>query len=134
MKKKLFLSSICLLFITACEDKQKYEAAVLAQMQTEQDVKDYNIDPEDMTECIVNVTSDNMPGAFPLDPERLTAYQNYTKMLKMSSATDKKKAFDELRNTFSDPIQLRDAHSNYTESMMECINIFIQRAEEDAEE
>ena len=126
--KKIILICISLFLLPACADKEQYEAAVLAEMQAEQDVKDYNIDPEIMAECVVKVSSDNMPGQFPLDPARLTAYQNYTKMLSMSTAKDKQKTFEELRSTFGSPKELAEAHSNYTDSVMNCYSVIIDRA------
>lgn len=134
--KKLLLICISVLLLPACADKEQYEAAVLAEMQAEQDVKDYNIDPAQMAECVVDVSSKNMPGSFPLDPARLTAYQNYTKMLSMSTAKDKQKTFNELRSTFGSPKELAEAHSNYTDSIMNCYSVIIDRVtgEEEAEE
>ncbi len=129
--KKLLLICAAALLMTACTDKNNYEEAVLAQMISDQDIKDYNIDPEEMTECVVDVTAKKMPGMFPLDPDRMIAYQLYTKMVSMSTATDKKKIFDELRSSFGSAIELRDAHSNYTDSLMTCINIFTQREVEE---
>ncbi len=126
--KKLLLICTSALVLTACADKNQYEEAVLAQMEKEQDIKDYNIDPVEMADCVVSTTSKNMPGLFPLDPDRLMSYQRYTKMLSMNTAKDKKKTFEELRTTFGSEKELGDAHSNYTESFMECINVFIQRA------
>ncbi len=128
--KKILLICATVVLLTACADKKQYEEVVLAQMEKEQDIKDYNIDPQEMADCVVESTSKNMPGFFPFDVKRLTAYQNYTKMLSMSTAKDKKKTFDELRSTFGSPQELGAAHSNYTESQMTCINIFIQRAED----
>lgn len=128
--KKLILICASALLLTACSEKNQYEEAVLAQMEKEQDIKDYNIDPQEMTDCVVESTSKNMPGFFPFDVEKLTAYQNYTKMLSMNNSKDKKKSFEELRSVFGSPKELGDAHSNYTESQMTCINIFIQRSED----
>lgn len=132
--KKLLLICATALLMTACTDKNNYEEAVLTQMKTEQDIKDYNIAPDDMTECVVEVTAKKMPGMFPLDPDRMMAYRLYTKMVSMSSAKDKKKVFEELKSSFGSPEELRDAHSNYTDSLMTCINIFTQRAVDAAEE
>lgn len=128
--KKLLLICASTLFLTACADKQQYEEAVLTQMQTEQDIKDYKIDPELMVKCVVDLSSKNMPGAFAYDPARLTAYQNYTSMLSMSTATDKQKKLEELRSLFGTPRELAKAHANYTESVMNCIASIIMKSEE----
>ena len=119
--KKILLICFTTLFLTACADKEAYEQAVLAEIIDEEDVKDYNIDPEKMTKCVVDHTTEKMPGLFPFDPDRLMAYQNYTKMLSMNTAEDKKKAFEELRLAFGSPKALADAHGNYTQGIMDCI-------------
>jgi hypothetical protein len=131
---KILLICTSILFLTACADKQNYEQAVLAEMQTEQDLKDYKIDPEHMMKCVVELASKKMQGLFPVDPKRLTAYQNYTKMLSMSSAEDKQKKLEELRSLFGSPKELAKAHSNYTESVMNCLAAIIMESESKAKE
>lgn len=120
--KKTILILCCVLFLSACADKENYQKAVLEQMQTEQDVKDYKIDPEYIAKCIVDTSTPKMPGLFPFDPARLTAYRNYVKMLTLTKSKDPKKVMDELRTAFGSAKALADAHSNYTESVMECIS------------
>lgn len=127
---KKILVGLAVLALAGCAEKQEFEQAVLEQMKTEKDIKDYNIEPEKMTDCVVSTTSTNMPGIFALDPERRTAYKNYTKMLKLSSSPDTKKTLDELRVDFGSPKELAEAHANYTESMMECISGLVTNTEQ----
>jgi len=131
--KKILLICASTLLLTACADKQEYTDAVLAEMKTEKDLKDYNIDPEHMTKCVVDLSSEGMPGAFPLDPIRLTSYQNYTKMLSMNAVEDKQSMLEELRSVFGSPEELAAAHSNYTESVMNCIAAILMESESDEE-
>ena len=132
--KKLLLICTATLFLTACADKANYEAAVLAEMQVEKDLKDYKLDPQEMTDCVVEMSSKGMPGAFPFDPVRLTSYQKYTKMLSMRTIEDKQKTFEELRTLFGSPKELAEAHSNYTISVMDCLAGIIKKSEPEAEE
>jgi hypothetical protein len=132
--KKLLLISISALLLPACADKNQYEQAVLEQMQKEQDVKDYKISPEEMAKCVVDKTSSNMPGVFALDPQRMTAYRNYTKMLTLAKAEDPKKTLEELRTDFGSAKDLAKAHTNYTESLMECLSVILIKSEEKAKE
>jgi len=133
MKKILLICSIAV-FLTACSDKQAYEAAVLADMQDEKDLKDYNIDPEQMTKCVVDLSSKEMPGVFPFDPDRLMTYQKYTTMLSMHSIEDKQKMLEELRTLFGSPKELAEAHANYTTSVMDCVAAIIKKTEPEIEE
>ncbi|MDI1232056.1 MAG: hypothetical protein PSV18_07525 [Methylobacter sp.] len=132
--KKLLLISLSALLLPACADKNQYEQTVLEQMQLEKDVKDYNLSPERMAKCIVETSSSHMPGIFALDPKRLTAYRNYTKMLTLSSSQDPKKTLEELRADFGSPKDLAEAHTNYTESMMDCFSAVINESEETKQE
>ena len=132
--KKLLLISLCALLLPACADKKQYEQAVLEQMQKEADIKDYKITPEYMTKCVVDTTAKNMPGIFAFDPKRLMAYRNYTKMLNLTKSADPKKTLEELRTDFGSAKDLAEAHTNYTESLMECYSAVISESEEAAKE
>ncbi len=128
--KKLLLISLSACLLSGCADKTQYEQTVLEQMQLEKDIKDYKLSPERMAKCVVDTTSDRMPGVFAFDPKRLMAYRNYTKMLTLSSSKDPKKALDELRTDFGSPKELAEAHANYTESQMDCLSALIGESEE----
>jgi hypothetical protein len=128
--KKLLLISLSALLLAGCADKNEYEQTVLEQLQLEKDVKDYKLSPERMAKCVVDTTSKNMPGVFALDPKRLNAYRNYTKMLMLSSSKDPKKTLEELRSAFGSPKELAEAHANYTESQMDCLSALIGESEE----
>lgn len=132
--KKILLICASTLLLTACADKQEYTDAVLAQMKTEKDLKDYNIDPEHMTTCVVDLSSKGMPGSFPLDPAKLTSYQNYTKMLSMDTVEDKQGMLEELRSVFGSPTELAAAHNNYTKSVMDCIAAILMEPEKNLDE
>lgn len=129
--KKLLLLSLAALLLSGCADKNNYEAAVLADVKRDEskDKKDYKVDPEKMASCIVNMSSQNMPGLFGLDPERLTAYRNYTKMLTLAESPDPKKTMEELRNEFGSVQKLTEARSNYIESQLECLASFVESSD-----
>lgn len=135
--KKLLLIALTVLTVSGCADKEKYEQAVLEEVKKEQEGeggKAYKIDLERMAKCVVETTSKDMPGAFPYDPARLTAYRNYTKMLTLSKAEDPKKTLEELRNDFGSPKALSDAHNNFSESMLNCYAAVSIETEPNADE
>ena len=132
--KKLLLISLAAILLPACADRNQYEQAILEKMQKEQDLKDYKITPEYMTKCVMESTAQNMPGIFALDPKRLMAYRNYTKMLTLDKSPDPKKTLEELRTEFGSARELAEAHSNYTESLVECYSVVISKSEEAAKE
>ena len=128
--KKLLLISLSALLLSGCADRKEYEETVLQQMQLEKDIKDYKLSPERMAKCVVDTSSNNMPGIFSFDPKRMQAYRNYTKMLMLSSSKDPKKTLEELRTDFGSAKELAEAHSNYTESQMDCLAALIGESEE----
>lgn len=129
--KKTVIIFFCILFLSACADKENYQKTVLEQMQTDQDVKDYKMDPEYITRCIVETSSQKMPGLFPFDPARLTAYRNYSEMLALKTSKDPKAVMEKLRKDFGSAKALAEAHSNYTESVMECVSTVSAEAEKE---
>ncbi len=131
MNKKLLISLASLMLLSACADKNHFEEVVLEEMKKEQDVKDYNIEPEKMADCVTDTTYSRMPGFFPFDPDRLAAYRNYAKMLTLAKSSDPKKTLEELRSEFGSPQELAKAHSVYTESIMDCYSAINQQGEDD---
>jgi hypothetical protein len=127
---KKMLAVVVMFVLTGCAEKQEYEQAVLEEMKLEKDIKDYKVEPEKMTECVVTKSSKDMPGMFPLDPERMKAYKNYAKMLQLNHSADPKKMLEELRADFESPKNLAEAHANYMESVLECMSGLVTSAEQ----
>jgi hypothetical protein len=128
MKKLIIAMSV--IFLAGCAEKKEYEQAVLEQMNNEKDIKDYNIDPQTMMQCVVQTTSNKMPGLIFFDPTRRQAYKNYSVMLNLTKTPDPQKSLEELRQAFGSAKGLADAHSNYTESMLECLSGLVTSEEE----
>jgi len=129
MNKKFLSVLAASVLLAACADKQHYEQVVLEEMQKEQDVKDYKIDPEYMAKCVIDTTYSRMPGLFAFDPNRMTAYRNYAKMLTVVKEKDPKKTLDELAKEFGSPQELARAHSIYTESIMDCYTAILHEGD-----
>ncbi len=125
--KKILLLGVALL-LSGCADKNNYEAAVLTELERDAktaDAKEYKMPLDKLAACIVETSAKNMPGIFALDPQRLTAYRHYTKMLTLSQSPDPKKTMEELRSDFGSPKELAAARSNYIESHLECMAMFV---------
>lgn len=124
-----------LLFVVAismmgCAEKGEYKQAVLEQMRNDQDIKDYNVEPEIMATCVVETSAKKMPGLVPFDPSRRQAYKNYVKMIQLNKSEDPKKLLEELRDVFGSPKNLADAHSNYSESVVDCLSGLVTNGEQ----
>ena len=119
--KKSLLILVSALFINACAEKNQYEQAVLKQVSKDPDIKDYNIEPEDMMDCVVAMTSKKMPGLFPMEPRRKAYYLGMAKMLSVSESSNPKKTLEEGRAHFESPKIAVQAMSNYFESTGNCL-------------
>lgn len=117
--------------LSACAEKNQYKEAVLAQLQGDQDLKDYKIKPERMADCVVETSSRNMPGIAELDPERKKAYIAYAKMINLTKSKSPQQVMEELRAEFGSAQELSYAHGNYTESILSCQTALISEGEED---
>jgi len=119
--RKILLFPLILLVLSGCSEKQEFEQAVLKDMQKEQDIKDYEINPEYMADCVVERTSGKMPGIFFGDPKRLEAYKLYTKMLGLNEAENPEQTLKELQKDFGGGRGLSIAKGQYSQSVFECI-------------
>ncbi len=133
MKKNLLLA-LSVLLLTACAEKNQYEQTVLEQMQSDQDIKDYHLDPEEMTQCVVDISSKKIPGLFPFEPRRKPYYIGYSKMLELKKSKDPKKVLAELSELFGSPQEVAKAHENYAESVFFCIQSLVSETEEEQKE
>ncbi len=120
MKKILIIS--LLITLSACSEKDEYQQTVLELIRNDQDIKSYHLDPETITQCIVDLSSKNMPGFVPFEPIRKTAYKGYTKMIALKKSENPKTVLKELRESFGSAKGLADAHRNYSDSYLECIS------------
>ena len=129
--KKNFLILFSGLFLAACgiEEKNQFEQAVLEQMQADQDIKDYKIDPERMTRCVVDLTSRNMPGLFFLDPKRTPYYVGYSKLISLTQSDDPKKRLEEVKQVFGSGKEVMQAKINYSESVFECVTALVSETD-----
>ena len=132
--KRIIILTVSAILLTGCADKKQYEEAILEEMNKEADIKDYKLSPEYMAKCVFEKTAAKMPGVVAFDPDRIQAFRNYTKMLTLSKSADPKKTLDELRTDFGSPKALAEAHTNYTESLVECYATIISESEEELKE
>jgi len=132
--KKILIISLSALILTACSEKEEYSQTVLEQVQNDPDIKSYHLDPDSVTECIVELSSKKMAGFAPFEPMRKDAYKSYTKMIAVKTSKNPEEVLNELRETFGSARGLADAHRNYSASYLECISTITNRGLDDQEE
>lgn len=132
--KKILLISLSVLTLAACSEQNEYEQTVLELISNDPDIKSYHLDPEVVTECIVELSSKKMAGFAPFEPLRKDAYKGYTKMIALKKSEDPEKVLKELQESFGSARGLADAHRNYSESYLECISTVTNRVLDEQEE
>ena len=130
--KKFLLISLSALLLTACsEEKKQFVQAVSEQMQNDQDIKDYDLDPEKMTECVVDLVTQKMPGLFPFDPRRQPYYVGYSKLISVKQSENPKQSLLEVQEAFGSKKATMQALMNYSESVMTCVTALVSESYED---
>jgi len=132
--KKIILIGLSIFTLAACSEKNEYQQTVLELMQKDEDIHSYHLDPETITDCIVDLTTKKMPGFAPFEPIRKEAYIGYTKMIALKTSKEPAEVLNELRELFGSAKGLAKAHMNYSESYLECVSTVTNRALDTGEE
>ena len=132
--KKLLIISLSVLTLAACSEQEAYQQTVFEQISNDPDIKSYHLDPETVTQCIVDLSSKKMPGIVPFEPMRKAAYEGYTKMIGLKKSEKPEEVLQELREYFGDARGLADAHRNYSASYLECVSTVTHRKLDEQEE
>jgi hypothetical protein len=143
--KKIMLLFMVLFLVGCSESRDKYEETVYRLFENEQDLIDYSIDPMSFSKCVVDLSGKNMSGFVNFDPRRATEYKLYSDLVNFkiitenySSRFDKtfhtmdevapKDLLDRLKRDFGSPRGLSDAHRNFSESVLTCVQSFVSRS------
>ncbi|MDP7536755.1 MAG: hypothetical protein QF470_02880 [Methylococcales bacterium] len=143
--KQLAFMFFCALLLTGCTDeKNQYQEHILKLMKTDQDLIDYELDPEEVTRCVVDTSGKKMIGFFSWDPRRTPIYLAYTKLIqfKLNLTTlsnqaeknpqnDPKNELNELRELFGSAQALADAHRNFSDSVLGCFESLTSKTDPD---
>ena len=127
--KKILLLILSTLLLAACAEKNQFEETVLKQMQAEQDIKDYKLDPEEMTSCIMDLTAKKMPGIFPYDPRRKPYYTGLSKLISVKDSEYPQKTLQEGQEAFASKKEAMQAMMNYSQAVMDCIATLLNKQE-----
>ena len=127
--KKLIVLLFAALFLTACPSRQEQtnlKDALNAKLQDDQDLKDYKINPADITDCVVDAIGSSLPG-LPGDPRHARYYQAYAKFLSVKSETEVESAMKEFKDLFGSEKAARTAAVSVTDHIMTCMGDAISR-------
>lgn len=122
--KKLLIAMLVASALSACgrQEKLTLEQALLEKLQADSDLKDYKIDPKDMTDCVVAEIAQSLP-VLPMDPQRGAFFQAYASFV---SSTNPLKAIDDATPLFGSKQEARKAALSVTEHIMSCMGRLLE--------
>lgn len=127
--KKIIVLLFAALCLTACPGRQEQmnlKEALNAKLQDDPDLKDYKINPSEITDCVVDSIADSLPG-LPGDPRHARYFQAYAKFLSVKSETDIENAMKEFKDLFGSEKAARTAAVGVTDHIMTCMGVAISK-------
>lgn len=125
--KLVLAACVALGLFSGCNTKQKtgLQETLVERLKDDQDLKDYNLDPAEVAECVVKEITDSMPG-FAGDPRREKYFEAYGRFLAVKSPADAEKAIGEFQQLFGSPKKAREAANSITDHIMTCMGKAIE--------
>lgn len=124
--KKLLLVMLTATALAACgrQEKLTLEQALLEKMQADTDLKDYKIDPKDMTGCVLEEIAQSLP-VMPVDTHRGAYFEAYATFI---TASDPLKAIDDAVPLFGTVQAARKAAMSVTDHVINCMGRLIDQS------
>lgn len=126
--KKLIFMVFALLILGACsQEKANFEAALTAQLKDDKDLADYDLDAENIAECVVEQVASRLPG-FSWSPKNDVYYHAYTRFVSSKDDVNEvQSALAEGKEVFGSKKKARVAAGDVSNHVMHCMGIAISR-------
>lgn len=130
--KKLIVLVLVTLSLVACGKKEKtgLRDVLIERFSQDQDLKDYNLDPAGVADCVVDEISTSLPG-FAGDPRREEFFKAYERFFAVKSAQDADNSIKEFEMLFGSRQKAREAALGITDHIMTCMGKAIENAPSD---
>ena len=125
--KKLPLLLIAVLLLVGCDrGRSDLEAALVKSYSEDQDIKDYNIDPNEMAGCVSKGIASTIPG-FPGSPDRLAYFEVYTKLVQVKAdQKDPEAVLEEAAKVFGSRDAAFKAALRVTDFVLQCMGDLVE--------
>ena len=125
--KKLPLLLLALTLLSACDKgKSDLETALTNSYRDDQDLKDYNIAPERMAQCVADAIAGTLSG-FPGTPERQQKYAIFSKFITVvADKGDPTAVLEEANEVFGSARETRQAFMGITAHNLQCMGDLIE--------
>ncbi len=126
MKKILFLILAALL-IGGCSYKERneFEEKLAARLATDEDLKDYNLDPNEVAECVTSEIAKTLPG-FRGTPARKPYWEAYASFESSRNTEEGFGAIKKAAKVFGSEKKASAAALSITEYIMHCMGKLIE--------
>lgn len=126
----LLTGTLALSLLSGCDTKQKtgLREILVERFKDDQDLKDYQLDPGEVADCVVKEISDGLPG-FAGDPRREKYFSAYARFLSVKSPADAEQAITEYQELFGSAKKAREAANGITDYIMTCMGKAIEGAD-----
>jgi len=130
--KKLMILMLASLSVFGCAKKEKtgLREVLIERFKEDPDLKDYNLDPAKVADCMVDEIGASLPG-FAGDPRRGQFFEAYAHFLSVKSMADGEKAIAEFEQLFGSKQKAREAAASLPDHEMTCMGKAIENAESD---
>lgn len=130
--KKLLILTLAALTLTACARKEQtgLRDVLVERFKDDQDLKDYNLDPGVIADCVVDEISSSLPG-FAGDPRRPQFFEAYARFLNVKSSADAERSVADFEKLFGSKQKARQAATSITDHIMTCMGKSIEGASSD---
>jgi hypothetical protein len=127
MKGKILIVLLALL-VVGCANKEQTDLreALIAKLREDSDLKDYNLDPIEIADCVVEDLTDDLPG-FPGDPRRAQYLAAYAKFYSVSGQGEFEQVAEQFKDLFGSVKAAHDAALRMTDYIMKCMGQAIEK-------
>jgi hypothetical protein len=124
--KKILIALIAAALLSGCEGKERDELVEQLRLKFTQDtdLKDYNIAPEQMAECVADQIIQEIPG-FPGSPKRKRFITAYTKLVRVNPTEDFRPVLEETKEVFGSVAKAHEAAGSISLYNFACIGDMI---------
>lgn len=120
---KKFLIAFCTVsLLVGCSGKEQtgLKESLVAKFKDDQDLKDYNLAPETVADCVVEEIGASLPG-FMGDPRREQYFEAYAHFVNAKTPAEAEKAVNDYQQLFGTLKEARTAAMNVTNHVMTCM-------------
>ncbi len=127
--KKLVILTLTAVLLSACASKERdeFQQKLAARLATDPDLKDYNLDPNEVAECVTSEIAKTLPG-FRGSPARKPYWEAYAAFESARTTGEALTTVKRYKDVFGSEQRASAAALSITEYIMHCMGNLIETA------